>query len=229
MDTLSSTAVARELGISLPTLHRAVRALGKVHLDDRGRLRVDAGQAEKLRRRFGVIPRVRGLTRTETQTLVALSRHPRGLVSVRQVAAAARLSPTAAGRALTTLGSEGLIGRRRTRLFDGEVVDRDVFVVDWRSPAWRAVAPTISRAVLPEPPPRRCEHRRLPPRLAATFWTGDWRALDVRAHPKAVAHRILNEGRSDPEAISWLGELPESAVRQAVEEGLASKGAPSAA
>jgi DNA-binding MarR family transcriptional regulator len=214
----SAPEVARELGISLPTLHRAASSLPGVQRDSRRRLRIGSAALVELRGRFGVLPRLEGLTRAQVQVLAALSRHPRGMVSAREVAKAARLSPTATSRALRVLEHQSLVTRLPTVLFDGRVRRRQVFAVNWHCPGWLAVAPIIGRVSLPEARRELRSGPRLPSRLAADFWTGEWRSIDVLDNPVAVARRILNEASYDPEAIAYLGFLPEGAVRRALAE-----------
>lgn len=213
MDTYRAAEVARELGAPLPRVLRHASGMPGV-VRARGRVEMERSAVDALRAEMGAIPRIEGLSRVETQVLVALSRHPRGLVSVRQVALAARVSPTAAGRAVRRLVSEGLVTRRGTRVFDGEVREREVIEVDWRSGRWHRLAPTLSRAELPAPMSRP-PAKRLPARLANVFWTGDWRKVDVTRSPAYVARRILEEGRRSPEAIAFLGDLPHDAVETA--------------
>ncbi|WP_298445722.1 MarR family transcriptional regulator [Ferrimicrobium sp.] len=216
MDTQGAPQTAGELRISLPRLHRIVRGHPGVSYNTRGHLRLDASAVEYLRSRVGVIPEVSGLTRTETQVLIAISRHSRGLVSIRQVARAAGVSPTSAARAITTLKSRDLVRQDPVLLFDGKVVEREVFTIKWDSQTWLTVAPLIARAVLPK---QRllATSRHLPPRLASTFWTGDWRNINVTTDALAVAERILNEGHFDPEATAYLGTLPIEVLESAIE------------
>jgi DNA-binding transcriptional ArsR family regulator len=222
MDTYSTVEVAKELNVPLPRLLRFVsKDGGAVRAGNRIRLRPATVAAA--RDRFGVIPRVDGFTRTEVQALTALSRHSRGLVSVRQVAKASRLSPTAASRAISGLESKGLVVRRPTRVFDGKVVVKDVLEVQWGSPSWWAIAPILSKAQLPKAKAAATPGKRLPARLADVFWTGDWRKVDPSKSPRYVAQRILNEGRDNPEALAFLGNLPEDAVSGAL-AGMAETG-----
>jgi DNA-binding Lrp family transcriptional regulator len=218
VDTYSTVEVAKELNVPLPRLLRFVSNQdGAVRVGNRVRLRSETVAAA--RDRFGVIPRVSGLTRFEVQALVALSRHPRGLVSVRQVAKSSRLSPTAASRAVSKLEAKGLVVRRSARVFDGKVEAKDLLEVDWSSPVWRAIAPTLSKAQLPQAKASTTLGGRLPARLADVFWTGDWHKVDPSKSPRYVAQRILNEGRDNPEALAFLGNLPEDALSGALARG----------
>src|SRR5579863_5496244 len=103
MDTYSLAQAADALGTSLPRVQRAIRDLGIVTtIEGRGR-RLTMAQLTALRRRLGYAPRIAGLTREETFVLAALNLRPLGVRSVRAVARAASVSPTAAGRAVAHL------------------------------------------------------------------------------------------------------------------------------
>jgi hypothetical protein len=210
----TTTSVAAELGTNLPRLHRAIRDEAGVERIG-GRYWLSPVLVDQLRRQLGAIPKLDGLSRPEVQVLTALSRHPRGLVSVRQVAGAAKVSPTCASRALSGLENKRLAVTTEPVVFDGTAERRKVWELNWGSPEWLRVAPAVGKAVLPagQTPVRRPS--RLPARLASTFWTGDWRKLNVDKDPAYVAQRILEEGRGDPEAIAFLAQLPASALIEA--------------
>lgn len=219
MDTIpggfvSTASLAAELGTNLPRLHRAVRDEPGVEVVS-GHYWLSPDLADKLRQQLGVIPKVQGLSRPEVQVLTALSRHPRGLVSVRQVAGAARVSPTAASKALAGLRAKRLVCTTEPVVFDGKALRRTVWEVNWGSPQWLSVASTVGRAVLPARHERARRSSRLPGRLASTFWTGDWRKVDLEKDAAYVARRICEEGRRDPEAMAFLAELPASVLADA--------------
>lgn len=215
MDTISAPKVAAQLGVTLPRLHRFLASQPGVSRNG-NRILVHEETRQAAINRFGIIPRVEGLTRTETQVLVALSRRPRGLVSARQVASAARVSPTGASHALARLQQAGYVTVDDTTIFDGHVRLQPVYKVSWGSPVWRKVAPQLAGAVLPAAP-AKATPRRVPARLANVFWTGDTTSIDVTRHPAYTARRIINEGRHHPEGLAFLGNLPSDAVRQALE------------
>jgi len=83
---------------------------------------------------------------------IALSRRPRGLVSARQVASAARVSPTSASHAPARLQPAGYVTVDDTSIFDGHVRLQPVYKISWGSPVWRKVAPQLPDAVLPAAP-----------------------------------------------------------------------------
>ena len=111
---------------------------------------------------------------------------------------------------------KGLVVRNPTRVFDGKVVVKDVLEVNWVSPLWPAIAPILSKAQLPKAKAATTPGKRLPSYLADVFWTGDWHKVDPSKSPRYVAQRILNEGRDNPEALAFLGNLPEDAVSGAL-------------
>lgn len=219
MDTIpagfvTTTSVAAELGTNLPRLHRAVRGEPGVKAIA-GRCWLSPVLVDQLRRKLGAIPKIDGLSRPEVQVLAALSRHPRGLVSVRQVASAAKVSPTAASRALTGLQGKQLAVTSEAVVFDGRAEQRQVWEVNWGSAEWLSVAPAVGKAILPTGRTAVRRSHRLPARLASTFWTGDWRKVNVEKDAAYIAQRILEEGRHDPEAIAFLAQLPASALTEA--------------
>jgi hypothetical protein len=217
---LTSGQVARELSTTVPRVLRAVRR-GEVQTVRRGnRFLFDAAAVRELRRRWGVVPAVDGLTREDVLVLAALGRRPFGLGSARAVARAAGVSPTTAGRALRRLVEQGYVTRDRVRVAEGEARDAAVWIVRWAGPPWLRVAETVGQAVLPseEPaaPSDRTRHTRggLPPRLAHLFWNEDPQALDLDRHASLVADRILRS--EDPEAHAWmLRRLPPRAILKA--------------
>ena len=167
--------------------------------------------------RYYRLPQIEGLSTEETQVLIALSRHPFGLISFEECAAEARVSPFSAKRAVAKLIQIKLVEYKAVRLFDGRVRDREVISVVWHSPAWREIRPYLATAVLPPLGQSPQIPKKIPPRLGTTFWSGDWRNLDLQAHPTFVAYRILTDGSNDPEALAFLGSLPWWAVQEALD------------
>lgn len=215
---LTSGEVARRLGTSVPRVLRAAKR-GEVTAVRRGnRFLFDADAVELLRRRWGAVPSLPGLSREEVLVLTALGRRPLGLRSGRAVARAVGVSPTAAGRALRRLAELGYVTRETARVTEGEVRDVPVWSVRWTGPAWLGVAAAVGRATLPvEREPRRqgaVTRRRVPSRLAHLLWNEDLAALDAERDAVLLADRILRS--EDPEAHVWMMEhLPASAILRA--------------
>jgi hypothetical protein len=215
---LTSGAVARRLGTSVPRVLRAARR-GEVAAIRRGnRFLFDAGAVDLLRRRWGAVPSIPGLSREDVLVLAALGRRPLGLRSARAVARAAGVSPTAAARALRRLVERGYVTRETARVIEGEVRDVPVWSVRWTGPAWLGVAAAVGKATLPvEPEARRrrtAPRRRVPSRLAHLLWNEDLAAVDVERDATLLADRVLRS--EDPEAHVWMMQrLPASAILRA--------------
>jgi excisionase family DNA binding protein len=216
---LTSGEVARRLGASVPRVLRAAKR-GEVGAVRRGnRFLFDADAVELLRRRWGAVPSLPGLSREDVLVLAALGRRPLGLRSGRAVARAAGVSPTTAGRALRRLAERGYVTRETARVTEGGVREVPVWSVRWTEPAWLGAAATVGQATLPverEPRQRRWAptRRRVPSRLAHLLWNEDLAALDAERDAVLLADRILRS--EDPEAHVWMMErLPASAILRA--------------
>jgi excisionase family DNA binding protein len=216
---LTSGEVARRLGTSVPRVLRAAKR-GEVRAVRRGnRFLFDADAVEVLRRRWGAVPSLPGLSREDVLVLAALGRRPLGLRSGRAVARAAGVSPTTAGRALRRLAERGYVTRETARVTEGGVREVPVWSVRWTEPAWLGAAATVGQATLPverEPRQRRWAptRRRVPSRLAHLLWNEDLAALDAERDAVLLADRILRS--EDPEAHVWMMErLPASAILRA--------------
>jgi excisionase family DNA binding protein len=216
---LTSGEVARRLGTSVPRVLRAAKR-GEVPAVRRGnRFLFDAEAVEQLRRHWGAVPSIPGLSREDVLVLTALGRRPLGLRSSRAVARAAGVSPTTAGRALRRLAERGYVTRDTVRVTEGDVRDVPVWSVRWTSPEWLGAAATVGQTALPvdpEPAGHRMAptRRRVPSRLAHLLWNEDLATLDVERHAAMLADRILRS--EDPEAHVWMMErLPPSAILRA--------------
>jgi excisionase family DNA binding protein len=217
---LTSGEVARRLGTSVARVLRAARR-GEAPAVRRGnRLLFGAAAVERLRRRWGAVPPIPGLSREDVLVLAVLGRRPLGLRSSRAVARAAGVSPTTAGRALHRLAERGYVGRETARVTEGEVRDVPVWSVRWTDQVWLRVAATVGQVVLPDAhePKRRPSappgRRRPPARLAHLLWNEDLGSLDVERHAALLADRILRS--DDPEAHAWMMDrLPASAILEA--------------
>lgn len=205
MDSLLTTGqLAQRLATTIPRIHRAVKAglIVPAGRDARGRLYFDRDAERVLRQRWGSIPRVDDLSRSEVRVLAALDRRPNGLRTVRAVARAAGLSPTAASHALESLRGQGLVRHRRVLVPEGEVREVDNWSIAWQAPQWHQIAPAIRRIDLLEPPPPPRRPRRLPKRLGHLFWDVNISSVDPNRSADFVIARILEFG--DPRALAWL-------------------------
>jgi DNA-binding transcriptional ArsR family regulator len=214
MDTYSLAAAARVLGSSAPRVRRAVDRLGMpVARTDSGVFQLSSRQVDELARELGVTPPVSDLSQVESRVLAALSRSPRGVASVREAARRAGVSPTAAGRALARLTSDGLITQTPTMIAWGHATEATVYQVRFGSPQWLALAPVIARIRLParrEGPPAR----RVPPHLLHLFWNTAPAQLDVASSAPYIARRLITS--FDPDGLAWgTVNLPASAWEHA--------------
>jgi DNA-binding Lrp family transcriptional regulator len=167
----------------------------------------------ELRRRWGQAPPIPGLRRKEVMALAALGRHPLGMASVRALARAAGLSPTAAGRALRRLSEEGYVERRTVRVVEGRVRELPIWTVRFEAPEWSRVAAAVATAELPRRAARPWP-RRVPTRLGHLFWNEDLGRLDPEQDAVLIADRVLRA--DDPEALAWIREaLPAAAIEAA--------------
>jgi DNA-binding transcriptional ArsR family regulator len=185
-----------------------------VRTSSRGnRTMFDLHAVEELRQRWGWAPPVPGLRREDVMALAALGRHPLGVASVRALARASGLSPTAAGRALRSLAEAGYVERRAIRVVEGRVRERPIWTVRFGSPEWLAVAARVSTTVLPHRPAGD-PARRVPRRLGHLFWNEDLGRLGLDRNATLVAGRILRS--EDPEALAWMQEaMPADAIEAA--------------
>jgi hypothetical protein len=171
MDTYSVADAARRLGTSAPRVRRAADRLGfLIEKDSSGVFHLTEEQVGELARELGVIPRIPGMSRIDAQVLAALSRSPRGVASVREAARRARVSPTAAGRALTRLGAQGLVTRTPMMIARGQASEVTVYQVRFGSGEWLALAPIVAKVQLPDRA-NGSRAKRVPPHLLHLGWT----------------------------------------------------------
>ena len=214
MDTYSLAEAARRLGTSSPRIRRGVDRLGlPVERDASGVFQLTGEQVSELARELGVTPPISGMSRTDAQVLAALSRSPRGVSSVREVARRAGVSPTAAGRALARLVARSLITQTPLMLARGHASEVTVYQVRFGSDEWLALAPTVAKVHLPElaSKPRA---KRVPPHLLHLFWNTAPAQLDVDTSAPYIARRLLTT--FDPDGLAWgTVNLPASAWEHA--------------
>jgi DNA-binding Lrp family transcriptional regulator len=216
MDTLLTTGqLAQRLNASVPRIHRAVKAgvIVPAGRNMRGHLLFDESAERVLRSRWGAIPRIGDLSRSQTQVLAALARRPNGLRSVRAVAREAGISPTAAAHALDALQQRGLVRHRRILVAEGVAREVDNWSVQWLAPEWQRIAPLIHKVELPEPAPRLAKRpQRLPRRVWHLFWDVNPARVDLDRHADYVINRVLEAG--DSRAVAWLIQAyPPDALR----------------
>jgi len=99
------------------------------------------------------------------------------------------------------------------RVVEGEVVDIEVWSLNWRSPEWRGIAGSVAGVVLPVAAARAPSQRSVPSRFAHLFWNEDIGQLDVKRDGVMIADRILRS--ADAEAIAWAaGAIPAASLRR---------------
>lgn len=163
---------------------------------------------------------------SQLRVAAALARRPFGIRSTRAVARLAGVSPTTAARALHALSRDGIACRRVDEVAEGHVHQLAVWTIDWRSPAWHAIATEVGRVrveararVQADDAGQRTASPgraalRVPQRLAHLFWNADLRRVDISQHGSYVASRLLRA--DDCQALWWLARhLHPEAIRAA--------------
>ncbi len=203
MDTYSAAHVARLLGTSVPRVVRAAERLGlEGRRGSRGRWELTPSMVDRLSRELGYTPLIVGLSQTEVKVLAALARAPLGLASARVVAGKAAVSPTAASKALRSLGARGLVYREPATIAAGRARGVELVHANRRTPAWLELAPQLD-TVRPSAR-KRTRQRTVPPRLGHLFWNTAPSQLDVTASGPYIARRLLTTG--DVEGLAWGAE-----------------------
>jgi excisionase family DNA binding protein len=210
----SAGEVADLLGVSVPTVRRVAGRLGLTPArTEGGHRRFDEEQVARLVSQLGIVPRIPGLSRVETQVLAALAAHPLGFTSMRAVGRAAGVSTAAAAKSLTKLEHKGLAvatdvtisdaGRaRRARRFRLRVGQQ-----------WARLAACVATTV---PPQQHTEvrARSVPRRFWHLFWNAQPLRLDLERDATFIATRMLLSG--DVAAQAWaLSVLPPAALEAA--------------
>ena len=199
MDTLSAAEISRSLGTSIPRVQRAIARL-EITGQGPGRPRYSPKQAELLRRELGAAPHVVEFTPTEVKVLAALAKAPRGLSSLRVLAARAGLSPTAASKAFTELQGRGLVLREPAMVAAGKARTVEVLRANENAKQWPALALVVLAKthppVKPSPPASR-----VPPHLRHLFWNTAPSQMNTANSGGYIARRLITEG--DPEGLGW--------------------------
>jgi transposase len=196
----SAAYVARELGTSLPRVVRAVERLGLSARQGNGRLELTPAQVVRIRDELGVSVRISGLTLTEVRVLAALRNAPLGVVSARSAARRAKVSPTAASRALRTLKSKGLTRGECATIAAGRARQVELVHAERLSPRWAELAPLLARV---RPPARMRAERdvAVPSSMRHLFWNTEPEQLKLERGGPYVARRLLST--MDLDGLAW--------------------------
>lgn len=198
MDT-SAPELARELGVSLPTVHRALDELG-VPRAGRGHTRLVPPDAlETLLASRGSVPR-HETPAAELRVLAVLSRAPLGLPSARKVALLAGLSPTTTTKALDALEARHLITRAPLAVASGRATRELRWKADFT--AWPDdLRNAVRRTRLPRPP--ESTTATLPRSLRHLFWNAEAAKLNPESDGSYMAGRLLEA----PDVRAWRWAL----------------------
>lgn len=199
----STTEVAKWLGTSVPSIHRAISRLElKPDRGAKGHLQLTEQDAHLLREHLGKAPRIDGFTREELFVLRVLLTRPLGLRSGRVVARHAGISPSTALKVLNNLERRGMVEYRHLVVAEGSVKEIEVWILRV-IPHWitdkmaldiRGTIPPVSVR------PMRMENR-VPRRFKHLFWNVDLAELDTKDYGPAIAVNILEQ--DDPHALAW--------------------------
>ena len=199
--SISAREAARRLGTSVPRVKRAIDRAGiRVQEGPAGRVRLTPRQFERLREQLGADVEVPGLSRTEARVLAGLARSPRGLPSVRAVAARSGVSPTAASGAVRELERQGLVKRERTWIAAGDAKEVELLSANVTAAGWGVLAPRLARI---EPPHRgrAARQMRVPAHLHHLFWNTAPSQLEVEGAGGYIARRLIQTG--DLDGLAW--------------------------
>ncbi|MHB8263777.1 MAG: MerR family transcriptional regulator [Acidimicrobiales bacterium] len=199
----STVDVASRLGVSIPTIHRAITKLDlEPFRGPKGHLRLSEEDAHKLLRYLGKAPKVEGLTREELFVLSSLYVRPFGLRSRRLVAVQAGISPSTASKSLNNLMHRGMVEHRHATEAVGSAREIDVWILRL-IPYW--LTDSYAAALRCTIPPVRIQavgqDSRVPGRFRHLFWNADRKRLNTRDHGTAIAISILEQ--NNPHALAW--------------------------
>jgi DNA-binding MarR family transcriptional regulator len=196
MNTLSPEGLARLLGVSR---RRVLAAASRLCVGTRranGRWSFTADEIEQLRAAIGEHPPVPGLSPTEAQVLAELARRPRGMVSARALARSCGLSPATAAKAVTRLGSCGLVIASQKTVALGRAVRVATLHANRRHPDWPTLVPLLAAV---RPPARQPPDRAAPVPYAVkhAFWNvpaDRLASLTPASDGRAIAARAITCG-----------------------------------
>lgn len=201
--TFSTTAMAESLGVSVPTIHRAISRLKlEPRRGTKRNLRLSEEDAQALLEHFGKAPKLDGFTREELFVLHVLQKHPFGLRSARAVARCTGISPSTASKALGDLGKRGIVEHRRVTVAEGQTRQIEVWILQI-DPRWMAdnLMTQIRSVVLPVPTQSVRREVYVPQRFKHLFWNADLSKLNTNDHGPAIAISIIEQ--YDPHALAW--------------------------
>lgn len=195
---MSAPEVARALGVSLPTAHKALDHAG-VSRVGRGHTRMaPVGVVEELVAKRGTTPpSERGPA--DLRVLAVLSRAPLGLPSARAVADKAGVSPTTASRTLRKLLAEHLVEQRDQVVANGRAHREQRWFAN--TPTWRQ--PLVDQVRSTRLPHRPARPSPLPRELRHLFWNADVSTLDPGVDGSYLAGRLLEA----PDIRAWRWAL----------------------
>lgn len=215
---MSGASLARELGTSVPRITRAVERLGIDARQANGRFAFTREQSDRIRRALGIMPRIDGLTRSETVILATLRSAPFGLVSRRAVARRSGLSPTTVGRALKSLTSSGLVEQASETIGAGRAREVTAWRANVTHPRWPELDAALDGVHSPDRPKPAAD--KVPRHLRHLFWNTAESQLDVNHAGSYIARRLLQT--MDIQGLAWGAQVlkPEDWRRGAKARGL---------
>ncbi len=199
----SITHVAGWLGVSVPTIHRAIARLGlEPRRGSKGHLRLNEQDVRSLLGDLGRAPRLDGFSREELFVLCVLQKRPFGLRSGRLVARHAGISPTTALKVLKSLEKRGMVEHRYEMVAEGVVKEISVWVLRVES-YWitDAIASQIRSTIPPAPGLNTQIDMKVPRRFKHLFWNADVAELNTKDHGPAIAIAVLEQ--DNPHALAW--------------------------
>ena len=148
---------------------------------------------------MGAAPRIAGFTPTEVKVLAALAKAPRGLASIRVLAARAGLSATATSNAFTALEPRGLVMREQAMVAAGRAKAVEVLRANPGSAQWPELDCSLAKTVPPEAPTTPA--KRVPAHLRHLFWNTASSQMGTADSGPYIARRLIMEG--DIEGLGW--------------------------
>ena len=201
--THSTTDVAEWLGVSIPTIHRAISRLKlNPSRGAKGNLRLSEKEIQLLLADLGKAPKIGGFTREEFFILSILQKRPFGLRSARLIARHAGISPSTAQKALGNLERQGFVEHRHQIVAEGHVKEIEVWLLRI-TPFWMTdeIAMKLRSIVTPLRTQSNQREANVPRRFKHLFWNTDLRKLNTIDHGPAIAISIIEQ--DNPHALAW--------------------------